>query len=532
MFNPCDLAITRTPKAPSLNGPGELTLETRPDGELPEAKVEVPGVHQPGQRVIDGSVIAAPNPLAAAAGELEPMRGRADETPDLDQALPAVAQKVLDLIARNGPALDSALSAIAGKPAQEERRVMPMGGRLGRGAIGDDLRSDRGEAPRRPSRPPQAKIPVAPPEDLAPPLEPVPVEPEKLAELPAPPSPKPLEPIRQEAIATPWTPQEGERLRMEAPTVLVVQVQVALRHLDELETFVGGGLRMATDRTFKGFQVTNRQGFRRLAGLSAGEQAGPVGAYLVALHDLYRSYKADYYSLARARRVQLDRRDPAALVPLVSEEELEDYLWRKYGEALRGRLWSLLRTSARHHDGLPSPLGADRPWHSGGEEPSFELVKAGVFVALRSEDGDLELHKEQGNPWSAQGIFNLAVAVRLGRDVVAYDVRSGVLKINGRVVPWSNGVYELPEGGRLELDDECLQLVSLRGDTVVMKLSGRTLVLSGTVSGNRPVNSVAGALGAFQDGLANAWTDRDGREVATVEALLESWRPRRGEALL
>lgn len=369
MFNPCDLAFTRTPKAPSLTGSGELTIETRTDAPPPVAETPAPAPMPPSLPLAGDSVIAAPNPLAAAAGELEHMRGEVDAPTDLDQALPAVAQRVLDLISRTSPALDSALSAIAGTPKQEERRFTPSGGRLGPGATGDDLGPDRGGQVRRPALPPQATLPVAPPLDLTPPLEPVPVEAEKLAELPAPPAPKPLRPVLQEALTMPWTPNEGERLRQEAPTtVLVVQVQVALRHLDELEAFLGGGLRMATDGAFQGFPVANREGFRRLAGMAAGAKVGPVGAYLVALHDVYRAYKADYYGLVRARRALLDRRGPTALLPLLSEEELEDYLWRKYGEALMSRLWRLMRTSARKGDEAWPLLGSDRPRHSGGEE--------------------------------------------------------------------------------------------------------------------------------------------------------------------
>lgn len=522
MFNPSDLTVTRTPKAPSFKDPGDIVIETRPvEGGAAASEGDLP--------VVGDAVSPLSNPMAALAGELESPR---TEPADPDQALPAVAQRVLDLITRNSPALDSALSAIAGLPTPKDRPVTAMGGRLGRGAHGDDLRPERrGQVPR-PTLPPQAAKPVCHPEELTPPLEFTPLEPATLAELPAPPALKLLELALQETLSTRWTAFEGNQLCHEAPmAVPLVQVHAALRHLDELEAFVGGEFRMVSESSFKGFHVSNRGGFSRSAGQGTARQAGPVGAYLVSLHEVYGAYKADYYGLVRARRALLDRRDPASLSPLLSEEELAEYLWRKYGEALKSRLWRLLRTSSRHEDDAKETLGSDRPWRSGGLESSFELVQAGTFVALQSEEGDLEVQKEQGNPWSAQGIFNLAVAIRLVQDVVAYDVRSGVLKINGRVVPWSNGVYELPEGARLELADDRLEVVSLRGDTLTVLISGRALVISGTVSGDRAVDSVAGALGRFGAGPSQTWTARDGQDVLVVVDLLNSWQVRSGESL-
>lgn len=505
MWNPCELAFTRTPQTPSLQGGGELVIQT----------IEAASPAPAAPAIAADVVIPAPNPLAAAAGNLEHMRGEADVAAELDRALPAMAQRVLDLISKNGPALDEAIAAMAGKPAQEER-FQPMGGRLGRVAAGDEL--GRGERPRpaRPELPPEALLPLEPPLDLVPPIEHVTIDLAKLDELPAPPSPKPLEEVLQAIVSTPWTQKEGDRLRQEAPVASPAQVQVALGRLGEFERFVGGSFRAVGDRSSKG-QATDRD-FRRLVTMGQTQQAGPVGAYLVSFQEVYRAYKADYHALLRSRRAMLDRRDPASLLPLITEEELEDYLWRKYGKALRGRLWRLLRTSAQFAPFERPLLGNDRPWYSGGAEPTPDLARAGTFVALTSDEGDLELQKEQGNPWGARGVFNLAAAIRLGRDVVAYDVRSGVLKINGRVVPWSNGVYELPEGARLELADERMQVVSLRGDTVVVRLNGRALVLSGSISGDRPVDSVEGALGTF-GAQARGLADLDSWRVSSDASL-------------
>lgn len=508
MVNPCDLVFARTPRTPSLKEGGDLLIETTP-AVGPAVPVPVTGAD---------AVLPLANPLAAAASDLEHMRGEPDVASELVRTLPAMAQRVLDLIAKSGPALDEALSVMAGKPTPESR-FQPAGGRLGRAAVGDD--PGRPARKQAPALPPQSLVPMQPVMDLVPPIEKVTIDLEKLSELSGPPPSKPLAEARQEALSTPWTAHEGERLRQEAPAAVTpVQVQVALRHLPELEALSGGDFRLASHRSVRGFAAAGRDAFRRLAAMGTSEQPGPVGAYLVALHDVYRAYKQDYHGLLRARRALLDRRDPASLLPILSEEELEDYLWRKYGKALRSRLWRLLRTSSD----LPRKvlLGSDRPWQS-GVEPARELLRSGVFVALRSDEGDFELQKEQGNPWSAQGTFNLAVAIRMGQDVVAYDVRSGVLKINGRVVPWSNGVYELPEGARLDLADERLQVISLRGDTVEVRVMGRTLVLSGRVSGDRPVDSVQGALGTF---------GAEGRPLEDEEAFFARWQVPGPERLL
>lgn len=515
MSNPCDLVFTRRPKAPDLKAGGELFIETRPVAGTPVPPVSPPLARPPIPGASD-TVMPMANPLAAAAGNLDHMRGEPEVATELERTLPAMAQRVLDLISRNGEVLDSALSAMAGTSRPEDL-FQPAGGRLGRVAAGDAL--ERAEPSRRPSSPAGELLDVQPLLDLAAPVAPLPVEPERLAELAPPPAPDLLKETLEAAQSTPMAPQEAERCCLEAPPVTHGQVQVALRHLPELEAFVGGALRIVADRCFESARVSRRMDPSRLLGSGELAQAGPVGGHLVALRDLYQVYKADYYGLVWARRALLDRRDPAALVPLLSEEEIEDYLWSKYGSALRSRLWRLVRASLPHRPGVRRPLGSDRPWSSGGKEPGVDLLLPGLFVALRSEEGDLEIQKEQGNPWSSRGLFNLAVAVRLGGDVVAYDVRSGVLRINHRVVPWSHGVYELPEGARLELGDDRLHLVSVRGDALDLAIVGRSLELKGWVSGVRLEESVSGALGTF----GAAEPSREGHE-GLAASFLESWR--------
>ncbi len=355
MFNPCDLAFTRSPQPPSLREGGELVVETAPVAP----PLDVPGAGTLPRPPLPGPadvVLPMANPLAAAAGNLDHMRGEPDAAAELERALPAMAQRVLDLIAKSGPALDGALSAMAGKPL-EEGRYEAQGGRSGRASLGDDLAGAQRLArsrPLPPPLPPQALAPMQPVLDLVPPLEHVTIDLDKVAQLPAPSAPKALVAARAEALAIPWTSREGERLRQEAPTTVTpAQVQVALLQIPELEKFVGGALQLASDGAFKGFPAASREGFQRLAAMTQVGKPTPVGTYLVALRDVYQSYKVDFYSLLRARRALLDRRDPASLIPLLTEEELEDYLWRKYGEALRIRLWRLLRTSVREED-VPS----------------------------------------------------------------------------------------------------------------------------------------------------------------------------------
>lgn len=160
----------------------------------------------------------------------------------------------------------------------------------------------------------------------------------------------------------------------------------------------------------------------------------------------------------------------------------------------------------------------------------------GAFIALRSDSGDFEVQKLHGSPLlDPQGIYNVAVAVKVNGDVVQFDARDHSLRLNGVRIPRKEGMIQLPHGGTLQVQGSKLIVTSPLGDHVAIGVGSvaegsfsHTLNLQGSVSADRPPHSVKGALGVIdRDGQPeNDFVMRDGRHVSTEDGLkfLESWR--------
>lgn len=208
-------------------------------------------------------------------------------------------------------------------------------------------------------------------------------------------------------------------------------------------------------------------------------------------------------------------------------------------------------------------LGEDKAFRSWGDPHEqtgdglqLDNQLTGRFVAFKSDEGDLELQKDQGPDRSGRWpgmTLNHAVAMKVGTNRIGYDLASpDSLLVNGVRVPWKDGSSPLPDGSVVTLAGHKLSVYSPRGDvlTVERMAENSYLNLSGKISGSRPAGSVQGSLGNF-DGDGNATNDlvtRSGTSVPVqtaagrnsweqiaytpqIDAFLRSWLLKPGESL-
>lgn len=196
------------------------------------------------------------------------------------------------------------------------------------------------------------------------------------------------------------------------------------------------------------------------------------------------------------------------------------------------------------------------PHEKTGDGLQLDNQLTGRFVAFKSDEGDLELQKDQGPDKSGRWpgmTLNHAVAMKVGQTKINYDLANpDSLVVNGQRVPWKGGSSAMPDGSVLTIAGNKLSVYSPRGDvlTVERMAANSYLNLSGKISGSRPAGSVQGSLGNF-DGDSKANNDlvnRDGTVVAAesgkgrnsweqivytpaVDAFLRSWLLKPGESL-
>lgn len=192
------------------------------------------------------------------------------------------------------------------------------------------------------------------------------------------------------------------------------------------------------------------------------------------------------------------------------------------------------------------------PHEISGDGLKFDNQLTGRFVAFKSDEGDLELQKDQGPDQSGRwpgATLNHAVALKVAGDLVAYDVLKNSLTINGAEVPFKDGKLTLRGGATVDIKGSTLSVTSPRGDQIDIVKKDAYIDLSGKISGSRPKGSVSGSLGSFDaDGQQdNDLVGRDGKTVAVTvnpnagwnqvvqdaafKAFLDGWKVRTSESL-
>ncbi len=196
------------------------------------------------------------------------------------------------------------------------------------------------------------------------------------------------------------------------------------------------------------------------------------------------------------------------------------------------------------------------PHEKTGDGLQLDNQLTGRFVAFKSDEGDLELQKDQGPDQSGRWpgmTLNHAVAMKVGQNRISFDLaQPDSLTVNGQRVPWKDGATTMPDGTVLQIEGKNLSVFSTRGDVVTIKREGSDsyLNIEGKISGMRPRGSVQGSLGNF-DGDGNANNDLVARGGAAVpveagkgrnsweqivytpqiDAFLKSWLLKPGESL-
>jgi hypothetical protein len=358
MFNPCPSPNSSSPGQSLAMAPSEPVVDTRPaTTPAPEPRPITPSPALDALWRIGDSLEEI---LARLNGEGPDDRGDeaiaadlANAVRDLDQSLPAMAQRVVDLLSGTFPAIEKALCSqvqALKKSPPVPAPVKPMGGSFGGAA--------KAEGPSAPPGKTPAYRPLVGPQEPAAPFKAEPIPDSQIDLMAAPPTPPALGRVRREAIETPWTPAEGERYRQELAWVITeAEVLRAIVRLPELEAFCGGLLRKVSNQEMAGsFDPTDSVGFHQLA-MQPGPngRANATGAYLARLAHVYWDYKREYYGLTRARRHRAGRRAPGDWLPILSEDEIEAYLWERYGAALESLLWRLMRTLSKATRPLPTP---------------------------------------------------------------------------------------------------------------------------------------------------------------------------------
>ncbi len=177
-----------------------------------------------------------------------------------------------------------------------------------------------------------------------------------------------------------------------------------------------------------------------------------------------------------------------------------------------------------------------------GDGLKFDLSLIGEFVGFASRAGDFALHTRVGPGLvDRQHTFNLAVAVRLGQVVVAYDAVTRRLTVDGKPLLLLAGQERRLAGGALvRALPRGWELVSARGDRVWLTPAGDHLDFRVEPAPGRPDGDMVGALGALDADSRpeNDLRDRAGVVVTpptgpTSEArFLEGWRVQPTERLL
>lgn len=177
------------------------------------------------------------------------------------------------------------------------------------------------------------------------------------------------------------------------------------------------------------------------------------------------------------------------------------------------------------------------PHETTGDGLKFDNELTGKFIAFRSDEGDLEIQKDQGPDQSGRWpgmTLNHAVAMKVGANTINFDINNA-LKINGRSVPMKDGVTNLPDGTSVAIAGSSLSVTSPRGDVINVSNQDSYLNLTGTISGKRPTDSVQGSLGAFHQGgdQSQDLVMRNGSAVglAKLNDFLNSWRVPGSESL-
>lgn len=177
-----------------------------------------------------------------------------------------------------------------------------------------------------------------------------------------------------------------------------------------------------------------------------------------------------------------------------------------------------------------------------GDNLKFDNMKRGEFVKLMSATGDFILQTRQ-DAWikNPMATVNTAAAVKLGADLVVYDLNTKSLKVNGLEVSLEPGtVINLPDGGKVTVNADSIDMVSPRGDKVSVLFKENYIDVTGEVAASRKDGEIRGSLGAFDNDTdgANDLMGRFGKQnmgaasnQKVLDAFLETWRASGGESL-
>ena len=177
-----------------------------------------------------------------------------------------------------------------------------------------------------------------------------------------------------------------------------------------------------------------------------------------------------------------------------------------------------------------------------GDGLKFDLSLIGEFVGFASRTGDFALHTRVGPGLiDPKHTFNLAVAVRLGAVVVAYDATTRRLTVDGKPLWLLAGQERRLAGGALiRALPRGWELVSAKGDRVWLTPVGDHLDFRVEPGPGRTDGEIVGALGVLDadDRPENDLRDRAGVVVtpptgpASEGRFLEGWRVTPAERLL
>lgn len=184
---------------------------------------------------------------------------------------------------------------------------------------------------------------------------------------------------------------------------------------------------------------------------------------------------------------------------------------------------------------VPTPLkivdfqSVGDPHEEGGNGVKFDNYRPGTFLALTTLTGDLVLEKTQdyvpgGTKWKGKTVNN-AVAVKSDGDVFLYYVYGQRARLNGKAVSFQDGTpVSAPNGLRITKKGTDITLSTSAGDTITVRDKGFYLDVFGSVSGDRVVHEVKGALGTYNNGsAADAIRLRNGQVTTDMQAFLTDW---------
>jgi hypothetical protein len=174
-----------------------------------------------------------------------------------------------------------------------------------------------------------------------------------------------------------------------------------------------------------------------------------------------------------------------------------------------------------------------------GDGLKFDNQLTGRFIAFKSDEGDLEVQKDQSpdptGRWPGMTL-NHAIGMKVGENRINYDVLKNSFQINGQTLPFKDMSTTLKDGTTVTISGNKLSVTSPRGDVINVTKQDAYLDLSGTISGFRPTDSVQGSLGDFHTGddQSKDLVTRDGRTVgvAQIADFLNGWRVKPGESLI